>query len=240
MTLRTYSNPSEVAKALIQSVFIEDLARGQMNLAISGGSTPKLLFELMAQEPYRSAINWSNLHIYWVDERCVPPTDKESNYLMTAEALLKHVPIPNEQIHRIQGEAEDIQAEAKRYTSLVEAQLPLSEAEQLPCFDIILLGLGDDGHTSSIFPSEMHLLEEKTPYVVATNPYSGQKRIALTGQTILQAKRLIVHSVGSGKQAVLQDVVAQNQRSMSYPSAYFFRHRADLELYTDQLLDSNL
>ncbi len=234
MILKQYNNPTEVTEAIIQSVFVEGTAEESITLAVSGGSTPKLLFELLAKEENSKRVHWSNLQLYWVDERCVPPTNKESNYLMTYESLLQHVPLKEEQIHRIKGEALEVSDEAKRYTDLVCSNLV--QENGLPVFDVIILGLGDDGHTSSIFPTEMHLLEEQTPYMPATNPYSGQKRIALTGQTILNAKRLLFHSVGEGKKDVLQEIISQDPKSESYPSAYFFHHRADVELYTDQEL----
>ncbi len=234
MILKHYNNPIEVAEAIIQSVFVEGTAKGKLNLAVSGGSTPKLLFELLAKKENSKRVLWENLQLFWVDERCVPPTDKESNYLMTYESLLKHVPLKEEQIHRIKGEAEEVGEEAKRYTDLVCSLLV--QENSLPIFDVIILGLGDDGHTSSIFPTEMHLLEEAIPYMPATNPYSGQKRVALTGQTILKAKRLLFHSVGEGKKEVLQEIISQDLKSQNYPSAYFFRHRDDVELYTDQIV----
>ncbi len=238
MILKQYTNPVEVAEAIIQSVFVEGTAKGKLTLAVSGGSTPKLLFELLAKEENSQCVHWSNLQLYWVDERCVPPTDKDSNYLMTYESLLKHVPLKEEQIHRIKGKAQDVSEEAQRYTDLLCSNLV--QEDGLPIFDVIILGLGDDGHTSSIFPTEMHLLEERTPYMPATNPYSGQKRVALTGQTILKAKRLLFHSVGESKRGVLQKIISRDPESENYPSTYFFRHREDVELYTDQDLLSSL
>ncbi len=234
MILKRYNTAEAVAEAIIQSVFVEQTENGGLNLAVSGGSTPKLLFELLAKEENQKRVKWENLQLFWVDERCVPPTDKESNYLMTYESLLQYVPLKEEQVHRIKGEVSNITQEAERYSDLVLSQLP--QENGLAVFDVIILGLGDDGHTSSIFPTEMQLLEERIPYRPATNPYSGQKRIALTGQTILMAKRLLFHSVGKGKQEVLQEIISQAPKSKSYPSAYFFRQRKDIELYTDQAL----
>ncbi len=231
MILKQYKGTKAVAEAIIESVFIDGTEQGKLNIAVSGGSTPRLLFELLAEERYQQAVKWANVQLFWVDERCVPPTDADSNYLMTYESLLKHVALKEEQIHRIKGEA-SAQEEAERYTRLVEAKL--NKEDGLPVFDVIILGLGDDGHTSSIFPSEMELLEAKIPYLPARNPYSGQQRIALTGQTILKAKRLLFHSVGAGKKEVLQEIISQDPKSETYPSAYFFRHRSDVELYTDQ------
>ncbi len=233
MILKKYHTAEAVAEAIIQSVFVEGTEQEQLNLAVSGGSTPRLLFELLAKEENSKRVHWEHLQLFWVDERCVPPTDKESNYLMTYESLLQYVPLREEQIHRIKGE-DDVNQEAERYSKLVLNKLP--QQEGLPVFDVIILGLGDDGHTSSIFPTEMYLLEENIPYLPATNPYSAQKRVALTGQTILKAKRLLFHSVGEGKKEVLQEIIQNTPKSKPYPSAYFFREREDVELYTDQSL----
>lgn len=231
MIVKRYPTPREVAQALIEEIIIPSAERAPISLAVSGGGTPRLLFELMASDGYHS-LRWDNLNIYWVDERCVPPTDTDSNYGMTYDALLSHVPIPEAQIHRIFGEL-DPTAEALRYTKLVKGQLDIEDG--LPIFDLVLLGVGDDGHTSSIFPHEMELLTELTPYVVTTSP-KGQKRICLTGPTILKARTLIFHAVGAGKQSILSAIHHHTPESEAYPSTHIAQHRADVYLYTDQSL----
>lgn len=218
--------------ALAREVFVCGSKQGDIHVAISGGSTPKLLFELMASSPLREEVNWSRVHLYWVDERCVPPTNEQSNYGMTKEAMLRFVPLPADQVHRIMGEAIP-EEEAIRYTELVRGQLP--SERKLPIFDAVILGIGDDGHTSSIFPHQMKLLETPTPYVVATHP-SGQKRIAMTGPTIMAAKRVLFHAVGEGKQIILHQIISKAPEAQAYPSSYFFERREDVELYTDQSL----
>lgn len=234
MIIRSYSNPEEVSRRIIEDLLIPQLSQGTLSLAVSGGSTPKLLFELMASDSYRPHINWANLRLYWVDERCVPPTDEQSNYGMTAKALsLDELPLVPEHVYRIQGE-NNPQEEAQRYTQLVLEQLAQNE-EGLPVFDLILLGIGDDGHTSSIFPHQMHWLEERCPYVVAQHP-GGQNRICLTGATILAAKQLAFHAVGAGKQAILQQIQHNSPEAEAYPSTYFARRREDTLLYTDQTI----
>ena len=140
-----YKSPEEVARAVAERAFVQPSQEGWVHIALSGGSTPRLLFQLLADEPLRSAVRWERVHLYWVDERCVPPTDSDSNYGMTKETLLDHVPIPEDQVHRIKGEA-DPEREAKDYTWLVGAELPFDG--QYPVFDVVLLGLGEDGHTS--------------------------------------------------------------------------------------------
>lgn len=230
MIIKQYNSPSTVAEAIIENIICKIMS-SPIHIAVSGGSTPRELFELMATPKYRERIRWDLIHMYWVDERCVPPHDEQSNYGMTHKALLCHVPIPEEQIHRIYGEANP-EEEAQRYTTLVEKYL-LDGTSELPQFDLIILGIGNDGHTSSIFPDQMDLLESTSPYVVATSP-TGQKRICLTGPTILAAKRIIFHAVGEGKANILKEIVAQHPHSLAYPSAYLAQKRKDIELFTDQ------
>lgn len=233
MILKYFDTPRLVAEAIIRDLIVPGTKAEAFHLAVSGGSTPRLLFELMAEEPFRSQIGWASLHLYWVDERCVAPTDPDSNYGMTKRALLDQIPLTEVQIHRIRGE-EEPEREASRYTDLVRTALPLGK-DKLPVFDLILLGMGDDGHTSSIFPHQMRLLETPTPYVVATHP-SGQKRIALTGPTILAAKQLAFHAVGASKGRILSKICTNAPESKAYPSAYLLEHREDIAFYTDQVL----
>lgn len=234
MKVHTHSDAATTARALITEQLLPRLRAGVCAVAVSGGSTPKLLFEMMASPAFREQIPWGNLRLYWVDERCVPPTDQQSNYGMTAAALsLPSTPLLPEHIFRIQGENQP-EAEALRYTELVRQQLPCT-SEDCPIFDLVLLGIGDDGHTSSIFPHQMQLLQEPTPYVVAQHP-SGQQRICLTGPTILKAKTVVFHAVGEGKRHILQQIKEAHPAAEAYPSNYFVQQRSDLLLYTDQPL----
>src|SRR5271163_2347656 len=127
-------------------------ARGKARIAISGGNTPKHTFELLADpsEPYREQIPWEKLELFWVDERCVPPDHPDSNYRMTREAMLSKVPLKPEQVFRIEGEF-DPEVAAARYETTIRAQFRLEGAEA-PRFDVLALGMGDDGHTASLFP----------------------------------------------------------------------------------------
>lgn len=234
MIIKTYQDPRTTAVAVIEDLIAPLLSAGVCSIAVSGGSTPKLLFELMASAEYRDKLHWENLRLYWVDERCVPPTDEQSNYGMTAKALsLDTLPLAPEHIYRIKGENNPAD-EASAYTALVEQNLEANEAG-LPVFDLILLGIGDDGHTSSIFPHQMHWLMERTPYVVAQHP-GGQNRICLTGQTILSAKVLAFHAVGQGKREILHQIQTHAPEAKAYPSSFFNELRADVLLYTDQTI----
>ena len=229
MIYRHYSTPEAVARAVAEEAFVRPSREGWVHIAVSGGSTPRLLFELLASEPLASSVQWDRVHLYWVDERCVPPTDPESNYGMTKETLLRHVPIPRDQIHRIAGE-KDPEREAKDYSWLVGSELPFDG--EYPVFDVVILGLGDDGHTSSIFPHQMELLETDQPYAVGVSP-RGQKRVAMTGPTILAAKKLLFHATGQKKAPILRAIASSMPEADRYPATYIFRHRSDVELYTD-------
>lgn len=202
----------------------------RINIAVSGGSTPNMLFSMMGEPPYSDNLNWENINIYWVDERCVSPDDDESNYKMAYDYMLSKVAIPKENIFRIKGES-DPYSEVLRYNSVVTENIPL--ANGFPSFDVALMGVGDDGHTSSIFYGQMHLLESELPYAVATNPYTNQKRIAMTGKTIINSKELIFLVTGENKKSVLSDIIEGNNKAKSYPAYFIMEKRTDSTLYTD-------
>ena len=167
-------------------------------LAISGGSSPLSLFKLWTGK-YLKSILWKNIDLFWVDERCVPPENPESNYGVAKKMLLDIVPIPENRIHRIMGE-ENPCKEAERYEEMVRKHL-----KGVAGFDMVILGIGEDGHTSSIFPGQEYLLSSSKLYEESINPHSGQKRISLTGNGILNASNPVFFISGQGKaQALLR------------------------------------
>ena len=188
-----------------------------VHIALSGGSTPKILFELLADE-YDEDIDWEKLHFWWGDERCVPPTDNDSNYKMTKELLFDSISIKDSQIHRVLGENEP-QEEANRYGEEILKHLPIVNG--LPQFDIIMLGMGGDGHTASIFPHEMSLLEDKAICGVANHPESGQKRVTLNGPVINNAQDISFLVTGEGKTEKVDEIFNQKEGHLSYPAAHF-------------------
>lgn len=185
-------------------------------LAISGGSTPKLLFDII-RDSFSKEIDWSKVHIFWVDERCVPPDNEESNYRMTAEHLLKGLPFDEEKIHRIQGEAEPA-LEVLRYAQEIADIVPMENG--IPVFDVILLGMGDDGHTASIFPNAMHLLESPNITATAVHPQSGQMRVTLTGTVINNAEYVMFLATGKSKATVLDAILHNKPGALQYPAAH--------------------
>src|SRR3569833_1811385 len=161
--------------------------RGQARIAISGGSTPKAAFQLLANpgQPWLRRMPWAELEIYWVDERTVPPDHPESNYRMTREAMLDKVPLKSEQIHRMEDELAPEVASA-RYESLLRNTFRLEGAET-PRFDLVQLGMGDDGHTASLFP-HTEAIHEMGRLVTANKvPLKETWRITLTWPVINQA-----------------------------------------------------
>lgn len=181
-------------------------ARGVARVAISGGNTPRAMFALLADPsaPYFARVPWEKLHLFWVDERCVPPTDKDSNYRMTNEAMLAHVPLPAAQIYRMEGELEP-EVAASRYEATIRAAFRLEGAE-MPAFDLVLLGMGDDGHTASLFPHTAALDERKRIVVANHVPQKETWRITLTVPVINRGREVAFLIEGAGKAQVVHDV----------------------------------
>lgn len=194
-------------------------AKGVARIAISGGSTPKRTFELLANpaERFAAAMPWAQIEIYWVDERMVPPNDQDSNYHMTREALLDKVPLRPEQIFRIEGELEPEQA-AARYESAIRNHLRL-EGAQGPRFDVLQLGMGNDGHTASLFP-HTDAINEMIRIAVA-NHVPQQKeswRVTLTWPVINEAGDVFFLIAGKAKAQPVRDVLLGKYEPESLPS----------------------
>jgi len=200
-----------------------------VNIAISGGSTPLALFEILADRT-RSE-DWSLVHIFWVDERCVPPEHPESNYGNASRALFEVLEIHNGQIHRVMGE-NDPAKETLRYANLLKKRLPSDRG--FPVFDWIWLGLGSDGHTASIFPHQIELWNAESSCVLASHPDSGQKRISLSGGVINAAKRVSFLATGEEKSLVIKRILMKEENYLDYPAFYVNPGSDYLEWYLDQ------
>ena len=211
-----FEDSRAVAEAFADFLFEEIEKASTFHMALSGGSTPKLLFAYLAKK-YADKIDWKKVHLYWGDERCVAPTDEDSNYKMTDDLLLKRISIPFENIHRVLG-SRDPEEEAVRYGKEIEWHLPLEDT--MPVFDLIILGMGSDGHTASIFPHEMKFVVSDKTCVVATHPTSGQKRISLTGEVINQAKQVHFLVTGASKSKIVKEIFTQTGNYEDYPAAH--------------------
>ena len=197
-----------------QAIAARDVAR----IAISGGNTPRRSFEMLADPalPFRSRIDWSRLLLFWVDERCVSPESADSNYHMTREALLAKVPLPAAQVIRMEGELDPAQA-ASRYESTLRNLFRLEGAE-VPCFDLIALGMGDDGHTASLFPGTEALHEWMRRVVANHVPQKNTWRITLTAPVINHARSVFFLIAGQDKAHVLHEVLQGPYHPEKMPS----------------------
>lgn len=235
MKLNIYPSPSTVAYALISHILqlMKEQSNKIFNIAFSGGTTPAIMFDLWAHEIVKIT-SWERIKVWWVDERCVRPESSESNYGLMRKLLLSVAPIPEENIFRIRGE-EDPQAEAMRYSQEVEKHVP--KVGQFPSFDIVLLGVGEDGHTSSIFPGQEQLLSSCKIYEVSKHPKTKQKRIALTGNPILNSQRVIFLVTGKEKAAIINEIYASGDTT---PSAYIAHHANNVEFFVDKAAVANV
>lgn len=214
------SDPSAVARQFANdfAAWVEQ-ASGDFHVALSGGSTPQLLFSIWAGDDSPST-DWSKVHFYWGDERCVPPTDAESNFGVTNELFFSRVGISQSNIHRVLGESAS-DSEAIRYAKCISDSVPVVNG--LPKFDLVILGMGGDGHTASIFPHQMELMSDSRVCAVATHPESGQKRITLTGPVISNAARISFLINGSSKVEKFRGIVAGSEESSQWPATTFFQ-----------------
>lgn len=192
------------------------LAKNNFNLVLSGGSTPKYIFNYLSAN-HKTTIEWNKIKFFFGDERCVPPDNNESNYKMAYESLLSKLSIPEENIFRIKGEYKP-DDEAKHYSDLITSKVILKNG--LPQFDLIMLGLGEDGHTASIFPDQMNLLNENKICSVATHPKTKQQRITLTGGTINNACNIVFIVTGKNKSKIVDDLLNHKQDSINYPANF--------------------
>ncbi|WP_108422976.1 6-phosphogluconolactonase [Flagellimonas amoyensis] len=230
MEIKIYKDKNEVAEQF-SAYFVEKAnGKGAFHVALSGGSTPKIVFDVLAQN-FADKVDWTKVHFYWGDERCVPPTDDESNYKMTVEHLFSKLDLPEGNINRILGE-KDPEGEAMRYANLLE--INLDRVEEVPQFDLVILGMGDDGHTASIFPHQIELWDAADHCVVATHPDSGQKRVSINGKVINTAKEVAFLVTGASKAEKVEAIIEKTQGSEMYPASLVHPTSGKLVWFLDE------
>lgn len=200
------------------------------NIALSGGNTPRIIFDELADH-YSGAIPWKNVHLFWGDERCVPSTHPDSNYKMAWQHLIDRINIPGANIHRIVGEAKP-EAEATRYSR--EISDFTRSRNGWPELDMILLGVGEDGHTASIFPNQMELLHSDRICAVSVHPQTGQKRITITGEVIHMARSVVFLVGGNNKAGVIKSILQHEASAGGYPAAKVAEKAGNVEWYLDK------
>jgi len=234
LPVKIFDTPEKLAESFAKEfsdrLKVDSRKKDKINVALSGGSTPKLFFQILADK-YKDKINWRKINLFWADERCEPPENPESNYGMTKDFLLDYIPIPAKNIHRVRGEDEP-EKEAIRYSREISDNVNFKN--EFPQFDIILLGIGEDGHTASIFPNQIQLMESPKICGVSVHPASGQKRITLTGRVINNASYIAFLVTGKGKAKVVSQNLNSSVESNNYPVAKIAPVDGILEWYLDK------
>lgn len=219
--IKKYSDNPEVARSFADEFVtkLQSLASEKdiITVSLSGGSTPKLLFQVLA-EKHAEAVDWAKVHFFWGDERCVSPEDADSNYGEAYRLLLSKINIPSDNIHRVFGE-NDPTEECERYAMEISQILSHNEND-IPAFDILILGMGGDGHTASIFPHQIRFLESERICEIATHPDSGQQRITITGKIINASSCVYFLITGASKAPILAEIMHESGRYRDYPTSY--------------------
>ena len=236
---------SEAARWIVEwaKACIED--RGRFTWVLSGGKTPKGLYDQMASPPLSRWMPWPHTHLFWGDERCVPPGHNHSNFALAFRTLISRVPAPPQNVHRILAEKKPPEEAARAYEQTLRSFFGSSEKGDLsgkngkrsiPSFDLILLGIGNDGHTASLFPGD-RVLEEKNRWVLAVfiaRSFPQVPRITLTLPIINQARSVMFMVVGAGKGRTVRKVLEGSRAAVrQYPAARI-RPRGNLTWWMDE------
>jgi 6-phosphogluconolactonase len=238
--LRVFDDPEEVARAAARR-FVElaaeaAAARGTFSVALAGGTTPKRVYELLADEEFRERVAWPQVHFFFGDERCVPADHADSNFRMANEALLSRLGVPEENVHRIEGRG-DAAANASRYADELRGFFGDSA---WPRFDLVMLGMGDDGHTLSLFPGTAAL--EKREAWAAANWVEklGAWRITLTAPAVNAARHVLFLVNGAGKAERLREVLRGERDPSRLPSQLIRPRDGTLEWFLDRAAAAKL
>ena len=208
--------------------------RGTFSLALAGGSTPTSTYRFLATEEFASRIDWTCIHIFFGDERCVPPDHHQSNYRMAWDSFLRHVPIPEKQIHRIQGEL-DVEVVARKYEYGLR-----DHVAAYPVFDLVLLGLGSDGHTASIFPGTEAIHEETRWVLPVYHQQQATWRISLTPAFIQRAQQVTFIVSGEEKAEIIRQVLHGPYQPDLIPAQMISSQSGQVSWYLDQAAASLL
>lgn len=226
----------KAAADLIIQLYEQAVAeKGSFTIALSGGNTPKKLYELLATPVYSKKINWKNVYLFWSDERCVPASDEENNSHMASQALLNNVPVPKENIFPVPVNFEPAKA-ATRYEQMIKTFFK----DKKPHFDLILLGLGEDGHTASLFPGTDILNEKK---ILVKQVYLKEKkifRVSFTLPLINDAKHILFLVTGKEKSSILKKIFTKPVKKPAYPAQQIKPVKGELFWYVDKAAASSL
>ena len=214
------SDPEVLARRSAE-IFIDEALRaiktkGVFRVAVSGGHTPEHFFKLLGEMPQANSLPWDKIQLFWVDERIVDPDSPLSNYKLAADTFLSRVAIPPENIHRIPTEYEDFEVAARSYEQTIRDVFSL-EKGRLPEFDLIVLGMGVDGHTGSLFPNSYATFDTEDLACVVYVLDDKLNRITLTHPVLCAASQLVVQVSGKEKAAILKEVLTSEPDEVRYP-----------------------
>lgn len=213
-------------------------ARGAFHVALSGGSTPRLLYQRLSGAEPAEKLDWSRVHIYFGDERAVAPSHADSNYRMARETLLDNVPIPAPQVHRIEADMAYVRQGAAAYARVLRTELPRSAHGEIQ-FDLVMLGVGPDGHVASLFPNSCILRERERPVAAA---YVGKYkvwRISITLPTVNRARHIMVLVAGPDKADIMRRLFAESHGHPPLP-VQLLEPSGEIEWYLDEAAAANL
>ncbi|MHC4477342.1 MAG: 6-phosphogluconolactonase [Planctomycetota bacterium] len=218
--LEVVSDPESLARRSAE-LFVDDArkaieAKDTFYVAISGGHTPRRFFELLSELPQAKALAWDRIQLFWVDERYVPPDSQWSNYKLATDTFLRKVPIPADNVHRIPTEHSDFKAAAGSYEQTIRKVFGLEQG-RIPQFDLIVLGMGVEGHTGSLFPNSFAPLDTEGLACVVYVLDQKLNRITLTHPVLCAAAHLAVLVAGEEKAAILKEVLTGEPDEVRYP-----------------------
>ncbi len=230
--VKIFSDQKQVVKALAKEILqlTKSSVKERFNILLSGGNTPSELYKRLAKK-YANDIEWERIHFWWGDERCVSPDNIKSNFKQANDFLLSQIAVPKSNIHRIYGE-NNPEEEAIRYAREIKESLNFRGKD--PVFDLVLLGLGEDGHTASIFPDEIELFEDQRICAVTTHPLSGQKRITITGGVLNNANRIFFLVTGSNKAQRIAEIMNDDEAAKLLPAYYISPTNGELIWFIDE------
>ena len=205
----------EAAQYIVRIATESITTHGRFTIALSGGTTPRKLYGLLGSEPYRSQIDWTPVHIFWSDERCVPPDSEESNYHLAHEVLLSKISIPAVQVHRMPADMPDRNAASQEYENEMRR---VFETDGIPNFDLIKLGMGPEGHTASLFPHQAALHEQQRLVVPVSVPKPPPDRLTFTPPLLNAARNVLFLVAGSDKADALHAVLEGPYNPDEYPA----------------------
>jgi 6-phosphogluconolactonase len=236
--VKIFQKPKKVAKSVAKEIIklTRQSAQSRFNIVLSGGKTPQKLFDVLG-EKYNDSVSWERIHFWWGDERCVSPGSDKSNFKLANDLLLSKISIPEENIHRIRGE-NDPEEEAPRYEREIKENL--NYRGETPVFDLILLGLGEDGHTASIFPDQLELFEEERICVATSHPLTGQPRITLSGRVLNNANRVFFMVTGEEKSMRISEIMNDDEAAKLMPAYYIEPKNGTLTWYLDEAAASKI